>query len=193
MVVLSLPDTYLFHQQRTVVIYAPVMWTPPPPPPTHTPRAWPGESGDNHLMFISLCFPEGELNTRFHFFIAWFWDGSKSSGGGSEQTTSSSLKIRLTSSQMSGEFTFNLSVVAFSCCLVIWPFDINYLRSLRSRFKNALQGLVRGFKKGCQTLVCTAEYLGVGTSLSIFAPVSGNFMSPPCPGWGSNDWCNGGQ
>ena len=41
--------------------------------------------------------------------------------------------------------------------------------------------LVRGFKKGVTadstqgTLVCTAEYQGAGTSLSIFAPVSGNF------------------
>ena len=49
------------------------------------------------------------------------------------------------------------------------------------------------------TWVCTAEYHEVGTSLSIFAQVSGNFtgirphtewMSPSCPGWvgASNDW-----
>ena len=35
------------------------------------PRAWPGESGDNHLIFTSLCFPGGAgVNTHFHFFVA---------------------------------------------------------------------------------------------------------------------------
>ena len=48
------------------------------PPPT---RAWPGESGDNHLK---LCFPGDWMNIHFHFFVAWFSDGSKSFGGGSE-------------------------------------------------------------------------------------------------------------
>ena len=47
---------------------------------------------------------QARWNTRFHFFVAWFSDGSKSSGRVSEQKTSSNLKIKLTS-QMSGEFT----------------------------------------------------------------------------------------
>ena len=34
----------------------------------------------------------GGVNTRFHFFVAWFSDGSKSSGRGSELTTSCRLK-----------------------------------------------------------------------------------------------------
>ena len=54
---------------------------------------------------------------------------SKSSGGGNEWTTSSHLKIRLTSSWMSRGFIFNFSVVTFLCCLVIWTFDINYFHS----------------------------------------------------------------
>ena len=50
-----------------------------------------------------------------------------------------------------------------------------------SSFRNALQGLVRDLRKAVTAdstqgnLVCTAEYQGAGTSLSIFAPVSGNF------------------
>ena len=91
--------------------------------PVNPPLEWPGGNGDNHLIFTSLCFP---MNTRFHFFVAWFSDGSKSSGGVSEWTTSSSLKIRLTSLPMSRGFSFNLSVVAFLCCLVIWTFDRNF-------------------------------------------------------------------
>ena len=52
------------------------------------------------------------------------------------------------------------------------------------------------------TLVCTAEYQGAGTSLSIFALVSGNFtgfythtewMSPPCLGWGGGGGGGGGR
>ena len=72
---------------------------------------------------------QARWNTHFHFFVAWFSDGSKSSGRVSEQKTSSNLKIKLTS-QMSGEFTVNLSVVAFSRRFVIWTFDINYLRGV---------------------------------------------------------------
>ena len=29
------------------------------PPPTPLPQAWPGESRNNHLIFISLCLPWG--------------------------------------------------------------------------------------------------------------------------------------
>ena len=96
--------------------------------------------------------------------------------------TSSHLKIRLTSLWMSGGFTFNLPVVAFSFCLVISTFDINYLHSSYSGFlllemlfevwcedlrKSVTANSIQG------TLVCTAEYQG--TSLSIFALVSRNF------------------
>ena len=72
---------------------APSHLKPPPPTPGMA-----GESGDNHLIFTSLCFPLGRVNTHFHFFVAWFSDGSRSSGGqgGSERMTSSHLKIMLT-------------------------------------------------------------------------------------------------
>ena len=113
--------------------YAPVIWLPPPPFSTTTTKkkTWrrPGESGDNHLILTSLCFPRGRVNTRFPFFVVWFSDGSKSSRGVSDRTTSSRVKIRLTSSRMSGGFTFNLSVVAFLCHSIIWTFDINYFFS----------------------------------------------------------------
>ena len=55
------------------------------------------------------------MNARFHFFVDVFSDDSKSSEGESEQTTSSRLKTW----RMSEGFTLNLSVVAFSCRLVI--------------------------------------------------------------------------
>ena len=61
----------------------------------------------------------GGVNTHFDFFVVWFSDCSKSSRARSEQTTSSHLKIKLTSLQMNGGFTFNLSVVAVSRHLVI--------------------------------------------------------------------------
>ena len=95
-----------------------------PPPP----RACPGESDDPHIHQL--------VSWTLAFTRTWFPDGSKSSRGGgsergggrggSERTTSSRLKIRLTSSRMSGVFIF-------SCRLVIWTFDINYLRSSHSR------------------------------------------------------------
>ena len=66
--------------------------------------------------------------------------------------------------------------------LNIWHKLFAYLVAKLFSFRNALQGLVKEFKKDCHirfythgTLVCTAEYPGVGTSLSIFAPVSENF------------------
>ena len=64
--------------------------------------------------------------------------------------TPSHLKTRLTSSWMRGGFTLNLSVVAFSCHLVISTFHINYLHLSRSHFLllgNTIQCLVRGFRK----------------------------------------------
>ena len=87
-------------------------------------------------------------------------------------------------------------------------FDINYLRSSRSHFL-LLEMLFKVWWEDLRKAVTadstqgpldrTAEYQEVGTSLSIFTPVSRNFtgfhthtewMSPPCPGWRvSNDWC----
>ena len=149
-------------------------------PPPH-PRGKAGVITSYSPACVSLG---GGVNTCFHFFVAWFTDGLKSSGGGSEQMTLNCLKIRLT----------------FSFRLVIWTFDVNYLR-LHSRFlllemlnvwrEDLRKAVTADSTQG--TLVCTAEYQGVGTSLSIFAPVFRNFtgfhthtawMSPPCPGWG---------
>ena len=110
---------------------------------------------------------EGGVNTHFHFFVVRFLDGWKSSGGGSEWMTSSPLKIWLTSSQMSGGFTSNLSVVTFSCPLVSWKFDVNYLHGSRSWF---LQGLVRGFQKGCHSWFYTR-----GFGLYSWVPRGGDF------------------
>ena len=144
----------------------------------------------------------GGVNTCFHFFVAWLSDGSKSSEGRSERTTSSCLKIRPTSLWMSRGFTFNLSVVTFSCRLVISTFDINYLRSSCSWFllleilfkvwwEDLRKTVTADSTQG--TLVCTADYQGAGTFLGIFAPVSRNFtgfhthtewMSLPCRGVG---------
>ena len=117
-----------------------------------------------------------------------------------------SLGGGFTSSRMNGGFTFNLSVVAFSCHLVIWTFDINYLCSsrpcclfLEMLFKvwwgDLRKAVTNDSTQG--TLVCTAEYQGAGTSFRIFAPVSGNFtgfhthtewISPLSPGWGGVGW-----
>ena len=85
-----------------------------------------GKTGTITSYSLACASLAGGVNTRFHFFVAWFSDGSKLSGRGSERTTSSSLKIRLTSLPMSRGFSFNLSVVAFLCCLVIWTFDRNF-------------------------------------------------------------------
>ena len=89
---------YLLHQS----------FEPLPPP-----RAWPRESGDNHLIFTGLCFPGGWGGV--HFFVTWFSDVLKLSGGRGERRTLRRLKIRLTTLWVSRGFTFNLSVVAFSC------------------------------------------------------------------------------
>ena len=61
-----------------------------------------------HLIFTSLCFPGGGVNTCFHLYC--FWDSSKSSEGVSEQTTCRLQKIMLNSLQMREETTINLSV-----------------------------------------------------------------------------------
>ena len=61
-----------------------------------------------HFIFTSLCFPGGGVNTCFPLY--YFWDGSKSSEGVSEQITFRLQKIRLNSLQMRGETTINLSV-----------------------------------------------------------------------------------
>ena len=124
------------------------------------------------------------VNTSFHFFIVWFSDGSKSSRERGERTSSSRLKIRQTSLRMSGGFTFNLSVVAILRRLVIWTFDISYLCSSHSHFlllkmllkvwwEDSRKAVTADSTQG--TLVYTAEYQGAGTSLNVFAPVSGNF------------------
>ena len=111
------------------------------------------------LIFISLCFPGG----RVHFFA-------------DEQ-----------------RFTFNLSVVAFSCRLVIWTFDINYLRSSRSPFL-LLEMLFKVWWEDLRkavtvdstqgTLVWTAEYQRVGTSLAFTLTLSGC----PCYARGGMGW-----
>ena len=103
--------------------FAPVIWINP-----HPGHSW--EKEGTITSYSPACVSlRGRVNTCFHFFVAWFSDGLKLSRGGSEQTTSSHLKIRLTPSSMSRGFTFNLSVVTFLCHLVIWTFDINYLCS----------------------------------------------------------------
>ena len=125
-----------------------------------TATATPGMAGakwEQSPHIHQLCVSLGDgVNTHFHFLIAWFWDGSKSSGGGSEQTTSSRLKIRRTS-LWGGGFTFNLSVVAFSCCLVIWTFDINCLHSSCSHFDWCIITEIYGSesitKRHCHTFV----------------------------------------
>ena len=149
----------------------------------------------------------GGVSTCFHFFIAWFSGSSKLTRGGSEGTTSSHLKIRLTTSQMSRGFTFNLSVVAFLRHLVIWTFHISYLGSSCSHFLllemlfkvwwGDLERLPQPILHRGLWIVYLHEYQGAGTSLSIFVLVSGNFtgfhtetewMSPPCPRWWGFKW-----
>ena len=164
------------------------------PPPS---RACPGESDDPHIHQL--------VSWTLAFTRTWFPDGSKSSrGGGSERTTSNRLKIRLTSSRMSGVFIF-------SCRLVIWTFDINYLRSSHSRclrlemlfnvwWEDLRKAVIADSTQ--DTLVCTASTQGralhsvflprcPGTSLAFILTLS-EWMSPPCPGWGegggSSDW-----
>ena len=66
---------------------------------------------------------------------------------------------------MSGGFTFNLSVVAFSRRWVIWTFDINYLRSSRPRFLRLemLFKLWRGDRRKALTAASTdTGYPGAG-------------------------------
>ena len=143
--------TFVFWCGCKIVDYVMHQSFEPPSPP---PPACPGESGEHSPVCVSLG---GGVNTRFHFFVAWFSDGSKSSGGVSERTTSSRLKIRRTSTQMSRGFTFNLSVDTFLHCLVIWTFDMLFLCSLRSCF-----------------LTCPV------TSLAF---THTEWMSLSCPGW----------
>ena len=86
----------------------------------------------------------GGVNTRFHFFA------QKVGGEG---------------------FTFDLSAVTFSCCLVIWTFDINYVRSSRPcclRLKTFFKSWRRDLRKtvtavSTRALVCTAKYPGAGS------------------------------
>ena len=136
-----------------------------------------GETRDNHLICTTCVSLGGGVNTHFHFFVVWFSDGSKSSGG----EWADDFKLSETQANF---FTFNLSMVTFLCHLVIWTFDINYLRSLCSHFL-LLKMLFKVWWEDLRkvvttdstqgTLVCTAEYQGAGTSLGIFAPVSRNF------------------
>ena len=118
----------------------------------------PGKCGDNHLIFTSLCFP-------------WRWG---------EHSLSF---LHPTGWEMSGGFTFDLSVVAFSHRLLIWTFHRNYFRQFMARlpsFRNALQGLVKGFKKGCHSRFYTQQYfdlyswvtrgVGVGDFTQYFCP-----------------------
>ena len=167
-------------------------------PPGH----WRGKAG-TITSYSPVCVSlGGGVNTRFHFFVAWFSDSSNSFGRASERTTSSRLKIRLTSSRMSGGLTFNLWVVACSRHLVIWTFDINYLRSSRSSFRNALQGLVRGFKRLSPPILYRGLWFvqlstkGRGLH-SVFLPCClaelhwlshSQWMSSPCPGGGVFKW-----
>ena len=120
---------WIFQVFQTALC-APVIWNPHCPHPRHGQ----GKAG-TITSYSPACVSLGDgVSTRFHFFVAWFSDGSKSSGGESEQMTSSHLKIRLTSLRMSRGFTLNLSVVAFSCRLVISTFNRNYLHSSHSHF-----------------------------------------------------------
>ena len=114
----------------------------------------PGRGGDSHLIFTSLCFP----------------------GGWGECSLS---LLRPTGQGMSRGFTFDLSVVAFSCHLVIWTFNINYLHSLQPGcldldmlFKDWQSDLRKtGTANSTHTFVQLSTQ---GQGLSIFAPVSGN-------------------
>ena len=174
-------------------------------PPT-PPRACLGETGIITSYSPACVSLGGGANTRFHFFVAWFSDGSKLSGGGREQTTLSRLKSRPTSLWMSAGFTFNLSVVEFLHCLVIWTFDLNYLRSSHSRFL-LLEMLFKVWwepedRRKAVTANSTLWVVQLSTKgqglHSVFlawCPGHTECMSPPCLRWGgvgmgvSNDWC----
>ena len=54
----------------------------PPPPGHHR-----GKVGTITLYSSACVSLGGEVDTHFHFFVAWFSDGLKSSGGGNEWTT----------------------------------------------------------------------------------------------------------
>ena len=100
----------------------------------------------------------GGVSTHFHFFIAWFSDGLKWTGGRSEGTTSSHLKIRLTL-LLRGWAGDSHLICQWSHFRVFEHLTLSYLRSSCLRFlKNALQGLVRGFKKGCHSRFYTGDF-----------------------------------
>ena len=117
------PNVYVvicFIRDACLLCTSHLMCHPHPLKPHPTPpRAWPGESGDNHLIFTSLCFP----------------------GGWGEHSLICVARVHISS------------------------------------FRNALLGLVRGFKEGCHSRLYTGDF-----GLYSWVPRDMDFNKYFCPG-----------